>query len=175
MTDTSVNSGSSPVKNSEGNDQKADKTENGSVEEVNDFTKTEEYKAAVARGVDETVKARVAREQAKTVSVQKELDEVLSKLAELETSSAEVTKRLDETSRNATLYKVAFEEAVTLELVSSLRGETEDELKSGVQAVKQSVGQPAQKKSVDDLFTGKAYIKNNDSLIDELMGLYSKE
>lgn len=145
--------------------------------ETNDLTQTEEFKAALDARVNEVIQARIAREREATRKAREELDRVTEELTGARNEVTTLTEQLDSVAneKKATefdnlLWLVADQEGVSYDLVSSLRGETLDELVSAVQKVK---SQALQKEaSVDRIFEGKNYSQTDNSGVQAIIDKY---
>lgn len=138
-----------------------------------------DFKAAVNAEVERVVQSRIARSQAATQKANDELALAVTNSNELKTNLDALQKKYDEVtssmgtvSRENMLWKVAASENVSFDFVSSLRGETAEELTDAVKRVRDGV--KVDEPSVDRIFSGKEY-GNPSSLGSEILSnIYKK-
>lgn len=81
---------------------------------------------------------RVSRENGKTQKVQEQLDSTLAEFETLKNSEGEIADKLAIAEDNLMKFKLSVSEGVSIDLINTLKGSTEDELKASIKLIKDS-------------------------------------
>jgi len=124
---------------------KDEKDENKSSETTEVDKDSDAFKQAVTAKVEEILASRHARDKDKITAAETAKSDAEKKLSDQlaafntlkdEKEAAETAK--SEALRNATRFKLALEEGVSPQLIATLQGDTEDELRAAIKTVNES-------------------------------------